>query len=57
VLALATDRGPAVPDVVGVAHQLVSGLPCLELTLGPRPGTSLRGLLGGAPLPSEGATA
>lgn len=55
VLGLATGHGPVMPDVEGVAHQLVSGRPCLELRLGPRPRPPLHALLAGARPSLEGA--
>jgi hypothetical protein len=45
ILALATGLGPEAPPVVKVARKLTERVPCLELTLGPQPGTSLRELL------------
>lgn len=45
ILSLATGLGPAVPPVSEVARKLTERVPCLELTLGPRPGASLRELL------------
>ena len=48
-LALATGRGPALPAVEQVAGALTDRLPCLDLALGPEPGTTLRSLLA-APL-------
>ena len=44
-LALATDRGPAVPPVELVATRLVRDLPCVEVRLGRAPADSLRALL------------
>ena len=44
-LALATDRGPAVPPVEVVAARLVQDLPCVEVRLGRVPGDPLRALL------------
>ena len=44
-LALATDRGPAVPPVELVAARLVQDLPCVELRLGRVAGEPLRTLL------------
>ena len=44
-LALATDRGPAVPPVEAVAAHLVRDLPCVEVRLGRVPGEPLRALL------------
>ena len=44
-LALATDRGPAVPPVEAVAARLVQDLPCVEVRLGRIPGDPLRALL------------
>ena len=44
-LALATDRGPAVPPVETVAARLVQDLPCVEVRLGRVPGEPLRALL------------
>jgi hypothetical protein len=44
-LALATDRGPAVPPVEAVAARLVQDLPCVEVRLGRVPGDPLRALL------------
>lgn len=58
VLGLVTGHGDVLPDVEGIAHELVSRLPCLELRLGPQRGaTTLQSLLAGAQLPAEGATA
>jgi hypothetical protein len=45
ILALATGLGPAVPPVAEVARKLTERVPCLELTLGARPGASLSDLL------------
>jgi hypothetical protein len=45
ILALATGLGPAVPPVAEVARKLTERVPCLELTLGARPGASLHDLL------------
>ena len=44
-LALATERGPAVPPVEAVASRLVRDLPCVEVRLGRVPGAPLRALL------------
>ena len=44
-LALATGRGPALPAVEDVARRLTERLPCLDLALGPTPGTPLRTML------------
>jgi hypothetical protein len=44
-LALATGRGGSHPPVEQVAEQLTGRLPCLQATLGDRPGPALRELL------------
>jgi hypothetical protein len=44
-LALATGRGPAHPDVGGVAATLTGSLPCYEIDLGTEPDARLRTLL------------
>jgi len=45
-LALGTGLGPSHPPVGGIAAALSTRLPCLQVTLGDRPGTPLRDLLG-----------
>jgi hypothetical protein len=45
VLGLATGHGPVLPVVDETARQLCTGLPCVELELGERPGASLREML------------
>jgi hypothetical protein len=47
ILALATGAGPEIPPVVDAARQLTERVPCVELSLGPRSGASLRQLLSG----------
>jgi len=44
-LALATGRGPVLPDVEGTASSLAQRHPCVELRLGPPPAPSLHQLL------------
>jgi hypothetical protein len=45
-LALGTGLGPSHPPVGDIAAALSTRLPCLQVTLGDRPGTPLRDLLG-----------
>jgi hypothetical protein len=45
VLGLASGVGPVLPPVEETARRLCTGLPCVELELGERPGPSLRDML------------
>jgi hypothetical protein len=51
-LALGTGVGEAHPDIGAVTSALTARLPCVQVTLGERPGPPLRDLLG-ALVPAE----